>query len=116
MTAQDLADRLEVSVRTIYRDVESLHAAGVPVYGNAGHAGGYQLLDGYRTRLTGLSTSEAEVLFLAGLPGPAADLGLGAAVAAVQLKLMAALPAELRDRAGRIAERFHLDTPSWYHD
>jgi predicted DNA-binding transcriptional regulator YafY len=114
LTAQQLADELGVSVRTIYRDVESLHAAGVPLYGDAGPAGGYQLVAGYRTRLTGLTAGEAEALFLAGLPGPAAELGLGAVVAATQLKLMAALPAELRDRAGRIQERFHLDAPSWY--
>jgi predicted DNA-binding transcriptional regulator YafY len=116
MTAQDLAGRLEVSVRTIYRDVESLHSAGIPLYGDAGPNGGYQLLDGYRTRLTGLTTDEAESLFLAGLPGPAAELGLGAVVTAAQLKLMAALPVELRDRAGRIQERFHLDAPTWYRD
>ncbi|TDD45142.1 YafY family transcriptional regulator [Nonomuraea terrae] len=116
MTAQDLAERLEVSVRTIYRDVESLHTAGIPLYGDAGPKGGYQLLDGYRTRLTGLTTEEAESLFLAGLPGPAAELGLGAVVTAAQLKLMAALPVELRDRASRIRERFHLDAPTWYRD
>ncbi len=116
MTAQALADELEVSVRTIYRDVDSLHAAGVPLYGDAGRDGGYQLLDGYRTRLTGLTSDEAESLFLAGMPGPAAELGLGSVVAAAQLKLMAALPAELRDRAGRISARFHLDAPGWYHD
>ncbi|WP_433431573.1 helix-turn-helix transcriptional regulator [Nonomuraea sp. CA-141351] len=116
MTAQELADRLEVSVRTIYRDAESLHAAGIPLYGDAGPKGGYQLLDGYRTRLTGLTADEAESLFLAGLPGPAAELGLGAVVTAAQLKLMAALPVELRDRAGRIQERFHLDAPTWYRD
>ncbi|MEV4168884.1 YafY family protein [Nonomuraea sp. NPDC049709] len=116
MTAQELAERLEVSVRTIYRDVESLHSAGIPLYGDAGPKGGYQLLDGYRTRLTGLTTDEAESLFLAGLPGPAAELGLGAVVTAAQLKLMAALPVELRDRAGRIQERFHLDAPTWYRD
>jgi predicted DNA-binding transcriptional regulator YafY len=116
MTAQDLADWFEVSVRTIYRDVEALHAAGVPIYGDAGHAGGYQLFDGYRTRLTGLTTSEAEVLFLAGMPGPAADLGLGAVVASAQLKVLAALPAKQRDRAWRIAECFHLDAQGWYQD
>jgi predicted DNA-binding transcriptional regulator YafY len=116
MTARALADELEVSIRTIYRDVESLHAAGVPLYGDAGRDGGYQLLDGYRTRLTGLTSEEAESLFLAGLPGPAAELGLGSVVAAASLKLMAAMPAELRDRAGRISSRFHLDAPSWYRD
>ncbi|MGN9894987.1 helix-turn-helix transcriptional regulator [Micromonospora sp. L31] len=116
MTAAALAERLEVSTRTIYRDVESLHAAGIPLYGEAGHAGGYQLLDGYRTRLTGLTTEEAERLFLAGLPGPAAELGYGTVVAALQLKLDAALPAALRDRAEALRQRFHLDTPSWYSD
>ncbi|MFD4668392.1 helix-turn-helix transcriptional regulator [Lentzea sp. NPDC058450] len=116
MTASALASELEVSVRTIYRDVESLHAAGVPLYGDAGPTGGYQLLDGYRTRLTGLTEQEAESLFLAGLPGAAADLGLGDAVAAAQLKLMAALPSPMRDRASRMATRFHLDAPSWYYD
>jgi len=116
MTAQQLAAELEVSVRTIYRDVDSLHAAGVPLYGDAGWSGGYQLLAGYRTQLTGLTTDEAESMFLAGLPGPAAELGLGAVVTAAQLKLLAALPAELRDRAGRIRERFHLDAPGWYRD
>jgi predicted DNA-binding transcriptional regulator YafY len=116
LTAQELADMLEVSVRMVYRDVESLHAAGIPLYGDAGHGGGYQLLNGYRTRLTGLTADEAETLALAGLPSAAAELGLGTAAAAAQLKLRAALPPELRERAARIQERFHLDAPGWYYD
>src|SRR5262249_46174170 len=116
MTAQELADALEVSVRTIYRDMDSLGAAGVPVYGEPGHEGGYRLLDGYQTRLPGLTGAEAESLFLAGLPSAAAELGLAAAVTTARLKLEAALPAGLRERAGRIADRFHLDAPPWYRD
>ncbi|WP_223830874.1 helix-turn-helix transcriptional regulator [Streptomyces venezuelae] len=116
LTADELAEELGVSARTVYRDIDSLSSAGVPVYGDAGHRGGYQLLGGYRTQLTGLHAEEAESLFLAGLPGAAADLGLGEVLAAAQLKLTAALPTPLRDRAGRIRERFHLDALGWYRE
>jgi predicted DNA-binding transcriptional regulator YafY len=114
LTAAQLAAELEVSVRTIYRDVESLHTAGIPLYGDAGHRGGYQLVDGYRTRLTGLSADEAKALSLSGLPGPAAELGLGSVLAAAQLKIRAALPPALADQVGQVQARFHLDASTWY--
>lgn len=114
MTAAQLAEALEVSVRTVYRDIEALHQAGVPLYGQPGHSGGYQLLNGYRTRLTGLNADEAEALFVASAPGPAAELGLGPALAAAQLKVRAALPRELSAQTDRMQARFHLDVPGWY--
>ena len=114
LTAAQLAGELEVSVRTIYRDVESLLDAGIPLYGDAGHRGGYQLVDGYRTRLTGLSADEAKALSLSGLPGPAAELGLGSVLAAAQLKVRAALPPALAEQVGQVQSRFHLDAATWY--
>src|SRR5260221_5693457 len=79
MSAQALADELEVSVRTIYRDVDSLSGSGVPITVERGAAGGFELLDGWRTRLTGFTPSEAQAGFMAGAPRPAAHRRPGAA-------------------------------------
>lgn len=114
LSAEALAQEFEVSIRTIYRDIDQLSAAGVPVYAERGRAGGFELHEGYRTRLTGLTHSEAEVLLLAGAGGAAADLGLGAEATAAQLKLLASLPPESGASAQRVAARFHLDPAPWY--
>lgn len=116
MTAEALAAEFEVSVRTIYRDIDQLSAAGAPVYADRGRAGGFQLMDGYRTRLTGLTDAEAETLFLGGLSGPAAQMGFSGAVTTMQLKLLAALPPERQAAAERLAGRFHLDPVGWYQN
>jgi predicted DNA-binding transcriptional regulator YafY len=113
-SARELAEEFEVAVRTIHRDVDELSAAGIPVYAERGRSGGFRLRDGWRTKLTGLSESEAETLFLAGLPGPAAELGFADAVGATRMKLLAALPPMLQPSAERIAARFHLDPGIWF--
>src|SRR5579859_6561765 len=115
VSARELAAQFEVSVRTIHRDIDQLSAAGIPVYADRGRNGGFALMDGYRTKLTGLTQPEAEALFLAGLPGPAAQLGLADLLSTARLKLMAALPADVRPSAERIAARFHLDPAGWFH-
>lgn len=114
LTADELAEEFEVSVRTIYRDIDALSAAGVPVYGDRGPGGGFQLLDGYRTKLTGLDASEAEAMLLIGLPGEAQAMGLGDAATRARNKLLAALPKAGSEEANRIAGRFHLDSRDWY--
>lgn len=114
LTAADLAAEFDVSERTIYRDVDALSAAGVPVYGDRGPGGGFQLLDGYRTQLTGLSAGEAGAMAMIGLPGPAAELGIGTATRAARNKLLAALPGGGGALADRMAARFHLDAVDWY--
>jgi biotin operon repressor len=116
MSAQALAEELEASVRTVFRDVDQLSAAGIPIWAERGRNGGFQLQEGWRTKLTGLTTDEASAIFLAGLPGPAAELGLGEAMTSAQLKLLAALPAEWQAGAQRVGTRFHLDPVDWFRN
>ncbi|MDC9822886.1 YafY family protein [Devosia sp. ZB163] len=113
-SAETLAEELEVSVRTVYRDIDQLSAAGVPVYAETGRNGGFALLDGWKTRLNGLTAPEARALFFSGLPGPAGELGLGEEAAQAELKLLAALPADWQAEARRMSSRFHLDPRGWF--
>ncbi len=116
MTAAELAAELEVSERTITRDAQALSEAGVPVYADRGRTGGYRLIGGYRTRLTGLGRSEAEALFLSGVPGALREMGLDDAASAARLKVSAALMPSLRDASQNAAQRFHLDAPGWFKE
>lgn len=116
MSAASLAEALEISVRTLHRDIDQLTAAGVPIYAERGRTGGFRLLDGWNTRLTGLTPSEAQVVFLSGLAGPAADLGLDKPLQGAQLKLMTSLPESSRTEAQKMQSRFHLDPVDWYRE
>ncbi|MFN7977532.1 MAG: WYL domain-containing protein [Vicinamibacterales bacterium] len=115
LTAEELAREFGVSVRTIYRDVDELSTAGVPVFADRGPGGGFQLVAGYRTTLTGLGADEAEALLMAGVPGAADALGLGAAAGRAAMKLLASLPSGPSASAGRLGTRVHFDPVEWYH-
>lgn len=114
MTAQELAERLEVSPRTIYRDLDALSAAGVPVYAERGPQGGCMLLESYRTNLTGLKEDEVRALFMFTVPGLLADLGAHKASEAAMLKLSAALPAPFQKDVEQLRNRIHLDAAPWF--
>ena len=116
MTGAELAAELDVSERTVARDVLALSEAGVPVYADRGRAGGYRLVGGYRTRLTGMDRDEAEALFLSGVPTALHDMGLADAASAARLKVSAALGPHLRDAQTTAAQRFHLDAPGWWSE
>jgi predicted DNA-binding transcriptional regulator YafY len=113
MTAYELAERLEVSERTIYRDITALGMAGIPVYAERGPGGGCRLVEGYRTNLTGFTEEEVRTLFLSGAPGLLNDLGLSTAREVAALKLMAALPASYRQSVEQARQRIHVDPVSW---
>lgn len=113
MTAQELAKELEVSERTIYRDIEALSVAGIPIYGESGPEGGYALLNSYRTNLTGLTEGEVRALFMLSIPAPLADLGVSQELRTALLKLSAALPDNHRRDEAKVRQRFHLDSTWW---
>ena len=113
MTAEALASRLEVSQRTILRDMDALSTAGVPVVAERGTGGGWHLIDGYETKLTGLTPAEIRSLFLARPPELLADLGLKEAADAAWLKLRAALPSGVRDQAEFVRQRLLIDSRGW---
>lgn len=114
MTADELATRLEVSTRTIYRDLDALSASGVPVYAERGPHGGCMLMESYRTNLTGLNEKEVQALFMFTVPGLLADLGAEKASEAAMLKLMASLPAPFQKDAAFVQQRLHLDPAPWF--
>lgn len=114
MTAQGLSQHLEVSERTIYRDLDALSSAGIPVYAQSGANGGVFLDEHYRLSLTGLSSAEAQSLFVSSEAGPLKDLGLGRAVEDTLLKIFAALPSMQRAEAERMHQRFHIDPANWF--
>lgn len=114
MTAQELANALEVSPRTIYRDLDALSIAGVPVYAERGPQGGCRLLESYRTNLTGLKEDEVRALFMLTVPGLLADLGLAREAEAALLKLTAALPTPFQQDAALVRQRLLLDPAGWF--
>lgn len=113
LSARKLALELEVSERTIYRDIDALSAAGVPVFGQPGRHGGYELLGSYRTDLTGLTEGEARALFMLQSAEPLVALGMGSDLRSAILKLSAALPDSHRQDERRVRQRFHLDWRRW---
>ncbi len=114
VSAARLARDLEVSKRTIYRDIDQLALAGVPVYADPGRDGGFALLEGYRTRLSGLSRDETLAAALLDAGAAAADLGLGPAARDARRKLIASLPDSALSQARHLAARIHIDPIGWY--
>jgi len=113
-TAVQLASDLEVSERTIYRDIVALNSAGIPIYTESGPSGGVSLIESYHTDLTGLNIEEVQALSMLGIPEPLVELGFGQKLHAALLKLSAALPSESRSTEARARQRIHLDSCWWF--
>jgi predicted DNA-binding transcriptional regulator YafY len=116
MTTAQLATALEVSRRTVLRDIEALSIAGVPIYADGGHGGGVALDEGYRTTLTGLQESEVRALFVTGGQQLLGQLGLGEAAETMRLKLSAALPAQHQAAIDHMRQRVYIDPLWWWHE
>jgi len=114
ITARALAEELEVSERTIYRDMDALSFAGIPVYAQRGPGGGCGLLASYRTSLTGFSEDEVRALFMLSVPTPLTQLGVDQDLKAAMLKLSASLPPSRQDEEMRTRRRIHLDAAWWF--
>ncbi len=114
LTAAELADRLEVSERTIYRDMDALSAAGVPIYAERGPSGGLSLLESYRTTLNGLHQDEVRALFALTVSGLLGDLGIDESSESARLKVLASLPSPLQREAQRVQKRLYLDPAAWF--
>jgi predicted DNA-binding transcriptional regulator YafY len=116
MTANALSDELEVSPRTILRDVDALSVAGVPIYAEGGHGGGIALDENYRTTLTGLTEAEVQALFISGNASLLNDIGLGEAAQSTLRKLSAALPESHQPVVEHVRQRIYIDPVWWWHD
>jgi predicted DNA-binding transcriptional regulator YafY len=114
MSAKELADELEVSERTIYRDIMALSTSGVPIYASRGPGGGVRLIEEYRTTLTGLTPDETRALFTMGIPAPLAQLGMDEKFKGALLKLSASLPETRREEEARTRQRILLDSSWWF--
>ncbi len=114
MSAKELADELEVSERTIYRDITALSTSGVPIYASRGPGGGVRLVEEYRTTLTGLTSEETRALFTMGIPAPLAQLGMQEKFKGALLKLSASLPDTRREEEARTRQRILLDSSWWF--
>ncbi|UXH46589.1 YafY family transcriptional regulator [Rossellomorea vietnamensis] len=113
MTAKELAEKLEVSERTIHRDMDALSGTGIPVVAERGQNGGWSLLEDYRTDLTGLKESEIRALFVSPSLHLLDDLGLTRTTEEARNKLIASLPSIVREKAKDVWNRIHIDTSSW---
>ena len=113
VTAAELARRLEVSTRTVYRDAEALGSAGVPIYADRGRGGGIRLLPGFRTDVTGLTQDEARALFVLTTGGAHADLGLAAPLRSAIAKVLRAVPAPFQPAAAAVSQRILVDPVGW---